>query len=61
MKQTSPITKITRTSVNANGARIHFSAFDALDGTRADFTQFSQLFLRQSFLLAQFRPNCQTR
>ena len=37
------------------GARVHFTAFDALDGTRADFTEFSQALLRQSFLLAQFR------
>ena len=37
------------------GTRIHFAAFDALDGTRADFTQFGQLLLRQAFLLSQFR------
>src|SRR5512147_2982074 len=41
-------------AVQGVGARVHFSAFDALDGTRADFTQFSQALLRQSFLLAQF-------
>ncbi len=42
-------------AVQGVGARVHFAAFDALDGARADFTPFSQLLLRQSFLLAQFR------
>ena len=36
------------------GTRVHFAAFDALDGAGADFTQFRQLLLRQAFLLAQF-------
>jgi hypothetical protein len=40
--------------VQGVGTRVNLSAFDALDGTRADFTQFSQALLRQSFLLAQF-------
>src|SRR5512147_1290625 len=41
-------------AMQGEGARVHFAAFDALDGAGADFATLRQLLLCQSFLLAQF-------
>jgi hypothetical protein len=40
-------------AVAGKRARFHNAVFDALDGTRADFTVFRQFFLGESLLLAQ--------